>query len=284
MEKLWKPDLSDFSGRLKKYEAFPAASPIVRDVLKSIDRESASFHQTAAAIARDPSLSLQVLRSANSLTSSYSGRVLSVLQAVRLLGFRTLKGIVMATVLLDRSRNHPGIPELWIHSQIVSLNCRILSRYLKVPWEDEAQTVGLLHDIGKVFFYEEFPGYYEQEFQLGDSDRAIPDWVRERDVFGIDHSFVGNKISKAFGLPKILAEPILFMHQPPAQMTFPELTHVLIVADGMARAMGHGTPEFNFVEPGFLDALNRLALDEGDLESLLAESLGRSVTVELLSL
>ncbi|MHB1605302.1 MAG: HDOD domain-containing protein [Leptospirales bacterium] len=284
MEKLRNPDLADFSARLKKYVTLPAASSIVHEVLQSIDRESASFHQTAAAIEQDPSLSLQVLRSANSLASSYSGRVLSVIHAVRLLGFRTLKGIVMATVLLDRSRNHPGIPELWIHSQIVSLNCRILSRYLKVPWEEEAQTVGLLHDIGKVFFYEEFPGYYEQEFQLGDSDRAVPDWTRERDVFGIDHSFVGNKISKAFGLPKIISEPILFMHQPPVAMTFPELTHVLIVADGMAKAMGHGTPEFDFVEPGFQDALHRLALDEGDIEVLLAESLGRSATVELLSL
>lgn len=284
MEKPWVPDLADFSRRLKKYETLPAASPVIREVLQSIDEVSASFHKTAALIERDPALALQVLRSANSLTSSFSGRVLSVLQAVRLLGFRTLKGIVMASVLLDRSRKHPGIPELWTHSQIVSLNCRVLSRYLKVPWEEESQTVGLLHDIGKVFFYEEYPAFYEQEFQLGDSERSTPDWVREREVFGIDHSFVGNKIARAFGLPKILSEPILFLHQPPHEMTFPELTHILIVADGMATALGHGAPEFDFVEPGFLDALHRLALDENDLEVLLSESLGRTSMVELLSL
>ncbi|MHB1285218.1 MAG: HDOD domain-containing protein [Leptospirales bacterium] len=277
------PDLVDFSRRLKKYESLPAASPVVSQVLHSIDQESESFHKTTELIERDPALALHVLRSANSLTSSYSGRVLSVFQAVRILGFRTLKGIVMASILLDQSRKHPGIRELWSHSQIVSLNCRVISRYLKRSWEEEAQTVGLLHDIGKLFFYEEFPAFYEQEFQLGDSDRAVFDWVREREVFGMDHSYVGNRIVHAFGLPKIISEPILFLHQPPAEMTFPELTLVLVVADGMARALGHGVPECDFVEPGFLDAMHRLGLGENDLEILLSESLGRSSMVELLA-
>lgn len=279
-----EPDLSDISRRLKKYGTLPVASPVVRDVLRSIDLESASFEQTATQIERDPDLALQILRSANSLTSSFTGRVHTVLQAVKLLGFSTTKALVLSAVLLDRSKVHAGIPELWSHSQIVSLNARILARHLGFPWEEEARTAGLLHDIGKVFFYEEFPEFYQQAFQLGDSPHAIPDWKREREAFGVDHSFVGNRLIQEFGMPRILSEPVLFLHDPPAELMFPQLTQVLIVADQMAVAMGFGSPEFDFVEPVFVDALHRLGLGGDDLKILLAEAHSRSAMVEILSL
>lgn len=279
-----EPDLSDISRRLKKYGTLPVASPVVRDVLRTIDLESASFEQTAIQIERDPDLALQILRSANSLTSSFTGRVHTVLQAVKLLGFSTTKALVLSAVLLDRSKVHAGIPELWSHSQIVSLNARILARHLGFPWEEEARTAGLLHDIGKVFFYEEFPEFYQQAFQLGDSTHAVPDWKREREAFGVDHAFVGNRLIQEFGMPRVLSDPVLFLHDPPAELMFPQLTQVLIVADQMAVAMGFGSPEFDFVEPVFVDALHRLGLGGEDLKILLAEAHSRSAMVEILSL
>lgn len=277
-------DLADISGRLKKYERLPVASPVVRDVLRNLGSETASFEETARGIERDPDLALQILRSANSLTSSFTGRVHSVLQAVRLLGFKTVKGLLLSSVLLDRSKVHAGIPELWSHSQIVSLNAKIIARRLGFPWEEEAQTAGLLHDIGKVFFYEEFPQYYQEAFQLGDSIQAEPDWKRERAMFGVDHAFVGNRLLQAFGMSRVLSDPVLFLHDPPANLLFPELTHVLIVADQMATAMGFGSPEFDFVEEVLMGALDRLGLGDSDLREFLAEAHSRSLMLEILSL
>lgn len=277
-------DLADISGRLKKYERLPVASPVVRDVLRDLGSETASFEETARGIERDPDLALQILRSANSLTSSFTGRVHSVLQAVRLLGFKTVKGLLLSSVLLDRSKVHAGIPELWSHSQIVSLNAKIIARRLGFPWEEEAQTAGLLHDIGKVFFYEEFPQYYQEAFQLGDSIQAEPDWRRERAMFGVDHAFVGNRLLQAFGMSRVLSDPVLFLHDPPANLLFPELTHVLIVADQMATAMGFGSPEFDFVEEVLMGALDRLGLGDSDLREFLAEAHSRSLMLEILSL
>ena len=277
-------DLADISGRLKKYERLPVASPVVRDVLRNLGSETASFEETARGIERDPDLALQILRSANSLTSSFTGRVHSVLQAVRLLGFKTVKGLLLSSVLLDRSKVHAGIPELWSHSQIVSLNAKIIARRLGFPWEEEAQTAGLLHDIGKVFFYEEFPQYYQEAFQLGDSIQAEPDWRRERAMFGVDHAFVGNRLLQAFGMSRVLSDPVLFLHDPPANLLFPELTHVLIVADQMATAMGFGSPEFDFVEEVLMGALDRLGLGDSDLREFLAEAHSRSLMLEILSL
>ncbi len=277
-------DLADISGRLKKYERLPVASPVVRDVLRDLGSETASFEETARGIERDPDLALQILRSANSLTSSFTGRVHSVLQAVRLLGFKTVKGLLLSSVLLDRSKVHAGIPELWSHSQIVSLNAKIIARRLGFPWEEEAQTAGLLHDIGKVFFYEEFPQYYQEAFQLGDSIQVEPDWKRERAMFGVDHAFVGNRLLQAFGMSRVLSDPVLFLHDPPANLLFPELTHVLIVADQMATAMGFGSPEFDFVEEVLMGALDRLGLGDSDLREFLAEAHSRSLMLEILSL
>ena len=277
-------DLNDISRRLKKYEVLPVASPVVRDVLRLLGSEVVSFEVTAREIERDPDLALQVLRTANSLTSSFTGRIHSVLQAVRLLGFKTIKGILLSSVLLDRSKVHPGIPELWSHSQMVSLIAKIIARRLGFPWEEEAQTAGLLHDIGKVFFYEEFPGYYQEVFQLGDSKQAEPDWKKERATFGVDHSFIGNRLLQTFGMPRILSDPVLFLHDPPASLLFPELTHVLIVADQMATAMGFGSPEFDFVEDILMGALDRLGLGDSDLREFLAEAHSRAPMLEILSL
>jgi putative nucleotidyltransferase with HDIG domain len=278
------PDLTEISARLKKYAALPVASSVVREVFRSLESQTASFEETAIGIERDPDLALQILRSANSLTSSFTGRVHSVLQAVRLLGFKTIRGLLLSSVLLDRAKGHAGIPELWSHSQMVSLNAKIVARRLQVPWEEEAQTAGLLHDVGKVFFYEEFPEYYQEAFQLGDSKQAEPDWKRERAVFGVDHSFVGNRLLQAFGIPRVLSDPVLFLHDPPADLLFPELTNVLIVADQMATAMGFGSPEFDFVEEILMGALDRLGLGDADLREFLSEAHSRSPMLEILSL
>ncbi len=277
-------DLNDVSRRLKKYTMLPVASPVVRDSLQTLGSETVSFAEVAREIERDPDLALQILRTANSLTSSFTGRIHSVLQAVRLLGFKTIRGILLSTVLMDRSKGHPGISELWSHSQMVSLIAKIIARRRGFPWEEEAQTAGLLHDIGKVFFYEEFPEYYQEVFQIGDSKQAEPDWRRERATFGVDHAFIGNRLLQTYGMPGILSNPVLFLHDPPANLLYPELTHVLIVADQMATAMGFGSPEFDFVEEILMEALDRLGLGDSDFREILAEAHSRSLMLEILSL
>ena len=103
-------------------------------------------------------------------------------------------------------------------------------------------------------------------------------------MFGVDHAFVGNRLLQAFGMSRVLSDPVLFLHDPPANLLFPELTHVLIVADQMATAMGFGSPEFDFVEEVLMGALDRLGLGDSDLREFLAEAHSRSLMLEILSL
>lgn len=277
-----RPGAFDLSKKLQKLEGLPVFSASIRDVLHLLDSSQASFEQIASLIQKDPALSLHVLRSANSLLSSSEGRVTGVLRAVRLLGIIPLRGVVVSRILLDKARRHPGVSELWYHSQAVSVLCTIVGRYLDSRMLEELQTIGLLHDIGKFLFYEEYSEYYEQEFQLGDSERAEPDWHRERDVFGVDHAYLGDRIARTFRLPRVLAEPILFHHEPGKAVNFPDLANICAVADGIARAFGAGVPEYVFVEPGFVGSLDALGLGTNDLRNFLPDILHALSSIEIL--
>lgn len=277
-----RPGSFDLSKHMQKLDALPVFSASIREVLHTTDSSQASFEQIADLIQRDPALSLHVLRSANSLLSTFEGKVTGVLHAVRILGFVPLRGVVVSRILLDKARRHPGVSELWYHSQAVSVICTVIGRYMNSRKVEELQTIGLLHDIGKFFFYDEYSEYYEQEFQLGDSQRAEPDWLRERDIFGIDHCLLGDRIVRNFHLPRILFEPILVHHDPSKAVEFPELAHTCAVADGIARAFGSGVPEYVFVEPEFTGSLDVLGLGTNDLRNLLPEVLRRLSAIELL--
>ena len=136
--------------RVRELPALPKAAMDALDALR--DDDTSSDH-CGELIGRDQALAARTLRLANSAFYGVAGRVGSVRDAVNLLGRRPLGSMItLATVAQQfKADNCPlfSFGSFWRHAIAVALCSRGVARELGHDGE-QAFTLGLLHDIGRV--------------------------------------------------------------------------------------------------------------------------------------
>lgn len=253
-------DIDALSKKLKNLESFPTLPSVLSDVIHEIDAENISMEDLSRLIQKDLSFSAHLVRQANSGLYAEAGHVSTVLQAVRLLGFRMLKGLCLTLPIFSRYRNVQGIPELWYHSRTASVCAGIVAEQVQNVEKDEAETAALLHDLGKVFLILEMRSFTNDQIQIADEPYRSPDWKFETETLGINHCFIGARYGRMFHFPGSIIDPILWHHEPGKATHNKELTHVCCLGDQIATIVGAAHPDFVFVEPSILHSLDYLGI------------------------
>ncbi len=181
-----------------------------------IDDPNHTRDQVAAIIAYDPSLSVRVLRIANSSYYSFPSEIETVAAAVSVIGELDLRNLVLATSVIGSMNelDYEGfdIDEFWLHS----LGCGIYARQIAGSvggFNPETMFLaGILHDLGILVLY-------QQDTELADAgarqiaeNHQLRDQA-ERELLGFDHAEVGALLIESWGLPGELRELTLCHHQ-----------------------------------------------------------------------
>lgn len=266
-------DLDAISKKLENRESFPTLPSVLSDVIHEIDAENISMEDLARLIQKDLSFSAQLVRQANCGLYAEAGRVSTVVQAVRLLGFRMLKGLCLTLPIFSRFKNVQGIPELWYHSRAASVCAGVVAGRVPKVEKDEAETGALLHDLGKVFLILEMRSFTNDQIQMADEPDRKPDWKFEFETFGINHCFIGARYGRMFNFPESIIDPILWHHEPDKTTHNKELTHVCCLGDQMATIVGATHPDYAFVEPSILHSLDYLGIRQDRFLLMLTDCL-----------
>lgn len=266
-------DLDAISKKLENRESFPTLPSVLSDVIHEIDAENISMEDLARLIQKDLSFSAQLVRQANSGLYAEAGRVSTVVQAVRLLGFRMLKGLCLTLPIFSRYKNVQGIPELWYHSRVASVCAGIVAERIQKVEKDEAETGALLHDLGKVFLILEMRSFTNDQIQMADEPDRKPDWKFESETVGINHCFIGARYGRMFNFPGSIIDPILWHHEPDKAAHNKELTHVCCLGDQIATVVGASHPDYAFVEPSILHSLDYLGIRQDRFLLMLTDCL-----------
>lgn len=266
-------DLDAISKKLENRESFPTLPSVLSDVIHEIDAENISMEDLARLIQKDISFSAQLVRQANFGLYAEAGRVSTVVQAVRLLGFRMLKGLCLTLPIFSRFKNVQGIPELWYHSRAASVCAGVVAGRVPKVEKDEAETGALLHDLGKVFLILEMRSFTNDQIQMADEPDRKPDWKFEFETFGINHCFIGARYGRMFNFPESIIDPILWHHEPDKTTHNKELTHVCCLGDQMATIVGATHPDYAFVEPSILHSLDYLGIRQDRFLLMLTDCL-----------
>ncbi len=274
-------EFEELSRKLEKRESFPTLSGVISEIVHEIDAEKISMEDLGKIIQKDVSFAAHLVRQANSGAYVEAGRVSSVAQAVRAMGFRVLKGLCMTLPVFGRHKDVPGVSELWYHSRVASLCGRILSEKLQIGEKDEAETVGLLHDLGKVFLTLEMPDFMAKQSQVSGTPGSKADWMSEREHIGIDHCFIGSRYGRMFHFPGVILDPILWHHEPEKANQNKELAHICCLGDQIAAIVGAPHPDYPFVEPALRKSLDYLGIKMSLFQSILEECLKRASSVSL---
>ncbi len=140
-------------------------------ILSLVAGQDADFNDVARLIETDAALTLKILRMANSLAYGYRGRIENLDQAVRTLGFETLRNALLSVLIRDslfgggtRSGVRGGDPlltHLWKHSLTCAVTAQMLAETAMPEAKGAAFTAGLVHDCGQMVLLAARPAHYE---------------------------------------------------------------------------------------------------------------------------
>jgi HD-like signal output (HDOD) protein len=196
----------------------PALPGLVMRIIELVESENATAEQVEQLIETDPALAVKVLHLANSAYYGLTRTVSTVKQAVIVLGFHTVKNLVLGVsafmALRGKSASTPVELELWEHSFACGGIARemMLAKKHKIRQAEDTFIAGLLHDIGVYFLLTRFPKQYQLVLRCASPKRTRHEV--EAEILGTDHAEVGATIADYWCLPPVLVKLIGAHHAP----------------------------------------------------------------------
>jgi len=233
--------VEDILAAVKDIPPLPAIIPRVMGVLNDPD---STVDELSEILGSDQAIASKLLRLSNSAFYGYSKHIGTIQDAVVLLGFKTIKGLIYALSLYSSfSQNVGGYAmkkgELWRHSLTAAFVARTISAKCRIGNPDQAFVAGLMHDIGKTVL---------GEF-LGKSSDAVINSVEcnnisfieaEREVLGVTHPEIGAELCEKWNLPVELQEAVMYHHSPSECESDNPLVYIVHIADIVCLMLGVG--------------------------------------------
>ena len=210
--------MNDRKARLDHIRVFvdkmPSLSTTVGKVLEICSRPDTAPNDLNKVISLDPVLTGQVLKLINSAYYSLVNKVTSLTRAIIMLGLNTVKNLALSTAIIrcvgqaKKSKSLP-IKDFWAHSIGVGVLAKLLAAEQGVPLAEREEyfVAGLLHDLGKIPFGDEYTEVLTKVTQVHQ-----PLKVLENELMGLDHEEVGEMIASKWKLSAVLTDAICHHH------------------------------------------------------------------------
>lgn len=227
--------------------SLPTSANIVGKVINTIYNKSSNATDLAQIIERDPPLTADIIKVANSAYYGASKKINSIKKAVVILGFDTIKELVTTITTLryifDVKRPAAiDLSGLWLHSVGTAKAAQLVSEELNKERPDVVYTTGLLHDIGKILLALSFPELYGQIVKLSAEEKCHI-ILAEQKVMNTNHCMIGTLLCDMWSLPDDIRNAIYFHHEtkdnPFENMV---LTRIIQLGDTICRKAKIGNP------------------------------------------
>lgn len=254
--------------RVQLLKNLPTLPGMIDKISRAVESKRFSAADIGKLISRDQVLTAKVLKLANSAFFGFSRKVGSLTQALVLLGFDVVKGLILTSSVFDLMKNKGE--DLWRHSMGVASAAAIIATEVGMPDAEEASLAGLLHDLGKVVIRVHMPNDSASINELVEVE-GLALREAEREVLGFNHTQVGQWLAESWKLPEQLSEPIRWHHKPEGSRAAPQMTAAVHLADCLVRGFGYGDGGDPWVPPLDRFALKQLGLNSQKLENIVAE-------------
>jgi putative nucleotidyltransferase with HDIG domain len=254
--------------RLGELPALPTVYQRVREALTAPD---GALETAASLIESDPSMSMRLLRVANSPLYGLSTKVDTILRALTLIGTTAAHHLVLSTALMTVFRDLPlgtvSMRSFWEHGIACGVAARLIARQGGRANPEHAYLAGLLHDIGRLPLYILEPldmsaalqAHRERQGQLHDL---------EQQYLGIDHTELGAILLAHWQLPEVFRAAV-YDHHAPWRAPCSCETAVVHVADLIVNSLRLGTSGTRWVPVLDDGAWNLTGLDIEQLPAIL---------------
>ncbi len=264
---------------IRQTTELPSMPEVAFEVMRVADLADSSAITVAATLARDPSLSVRILRLANSAFYGMSREVTSISDAVVVLGMRTVKSLSLVAASfpwLHKALDGKGINPtlLWNHSLTTAYMVRGMASRKGMQDAELPFCIALLHDIGTVVFAVWKENAFSNLVTRAEDEQRPLDAI-ERETYGFDHAEVGAELCDVWNLPKVYGSAIRYHHQPSLPETPDQLADLIHVADFMVRERGINEGAFGQIYQRDLGAFERVGFSDEVLNELLDSAIAQ---------
>lgn len=202
--------------KIKKIDILPTFPDIVDGIINIIEDPMSSASDLAKNM--DPSMVGEVMRVAN---TAYFGmknfrNISTIEHAIAIIGYEHLSYILLQMPFLkmihvnDETFDRIGFLR---HSIATGVIAKIMSTTLRIANPHEVYISGIVHDIGIIIIYQHF----REAWRIINSlvcKKNVSRLVAEREVFSVDHGYIGAALLENWNIPKSITEGVKFHHSP----------------------------------------------------------------------
>lgn len=253
--------------------ALPPMPAIVNELLRSLDDPETSGEELARKIALDQVLVARLLRIANSSFYGLRRKVVSVRDAVFVLGMGNIRNLALAAAVsgpvgAQAAASGINLRGFWRHGVATALCAGMLAGRMKCSG-DGAFAAGLLHDLGRLVVAGGFPRHFQEVRRVRQSrDCLLQD--AEVEVLGIDHSAIGRQLAESWGFPDALCVAV-GGHHDAGSLLSGSLASVVHLADAIAHSLDVAGDETDQVPWIYPPCWNEAGLSWADSQELFQE-------------
>lgn len=230
---------------VQNISSIPTLPSVIEKITTLLQNPQTSAEEVGRAITTDQSIASKVLKLVNSAFYGFPGRISTITHAIVILGFSTVKNIVLTASIFDffqkRGKLHPDfdMEKFWEHSLACGAASQAIARYIGFQQKEECFIGGLVHDVGKVILCQ----YLAEEFESvvnNVNKKGILFYDSEREMLGVTHQEIGGILTERWNLPKNLQSVVKYHHYPSRANENETMAGIVHLADILIRAMDFG--------------------------------------------
>lgn len=252
----------------------PATPVIIASLMNLTSDLNTDVNKITQALMSDQSLTARVLKLSNSAFYGRAKEVRTLKEAILLLGFKTLRSLVVAssTHSLYNTSGGENHNKLWEHTLAAAISSRLIAKECRHPNVEEAFIAGLLHDIGKLVFLQKKPTEYTEIIVKAEvSGRSFIEFEDEK--FDFNHTDVGLLLLHHWSFPQVLSNAV-FEHHHPIEIEeggVAPLSFVIDVGNMLAKKLDVGFKDYRPENLAEMKSAQRLGLSEETFERIIEE-------------
>ncbi|MCC6343151.1 MAG: HDOD domain-containing protein [Bryobacterales bacterium] len=187
----------------------PAFSHNIQQILRYAGNENASVRNITNIVLREYSISLKMLRAANSPLYNRSGKpILSVSHAASLLGLQAIRDLAAGTMFFEHFRNRsPGLRQLMFLSLLTANHARETASVLGYSRVEEAYLCGMFRNLGEVLV----ASYLDEDYNRILMERKQPKFSERhavKKILRFTYEDLGRAMVEHWGLPQAVKETL----------------------------------------------------------------------------
>lgn len=279
--------------RLEDVNDLPAFPEMGRRILELKTNPEAGVRELSSIISQDPSLAAQVMSWSMSPYYGYSGRLVSLDEAIiKVLGYdRVLNlvlGVILGKIFSVQLEGPLGLKAYWQSALYTALCAEGLYLQMHIKTKTSKGVIylcGLLHNLGHLVVGHLLPSVFARLNQWADFNRHIPIRILEQHLMGITHDQIGSWLLERWRLPEIVVAAVRDHHRIHFNDSVAVYSDLILVASRLVAQLGVGDASLEPIPSrllGFLglnpealtDVLEKLKTNRPALDKLCSSLMG----------